>query len=107
MSGHDPQLTRASLIKRIRDVRDASAWTTFLETYAPLIYGYCRRKGLQESDAADVTQEVLSEIAKAARGFEYRPERGRFRNWLGALTRHKLAGYFRRHPRLRTGADEQ
>ena len=88
--------TRASLILRIRDARDGSAWETFLETYVPLVYRYCRRRGLQDSDAADVTQEVMVQVARSARSFEYRPERGRFRDWLGTITRRTLSNHFQR-----------
>jgi RNA polymerase sigma-70 factor (ECF subfamily) len=76
---------------RIRDVHDAESWGTFVDVYAPLIYHYCRLRGLQDADAADVGQEVLAQVARSIRSFEYRPERGRFRDWLGALTRHKIA----------------
>src|SRR5262249_31789312 len=30
--------------------------TQFVQIYAPLIYGYGRKRGLQQADAADVTQ---------------------------------------------------
>jgi RNA polymerase sigma-70 factor (ECF subfamily) len=85
--------TRPSLLLRLRDARDADAWETFVDTYGPLVYGYCRRKALQEADAADVTQEVLGEVARCIPAFRYDPERGRFRAWLGTLTRRRLARF--------------
>lgn len=85
--------TRPSLLLRIRDPKDAEAWRTFVEIYTPLIYGYCRHHGLQEADAADVTQEVLVKVAGAIGSFEYRPERGRFRDWLGTVTRGELVRF--------------
>lgn len=101
-------LTRPSLLVRIRDARDAAAWSEFLEIYAPLVYRYAIRRGLQDSDAADVTQDVLAQVARSARGFEYRPERGRFRDWLGTITRSKIANHYRttrRDPRA-IGGDQ-
>ncbi|HKI37474.1 MAG TPA: sigma-70 family RNA polymerase sigma factor [Gemmataceae bacterium] len=86
--------TRPSLLLRIRDPRDAAAWQTFVDVYAPLVYAHCRRKGLQEADASDVTQEVLTEVAHSIAGFRYDPQRGRFRDWLGTLTRYRLAHFF-------------
>jgi RNA polymerase sigma-70 factor (ECF subfamily) len=71
---------------RIRDAQDAASWRTFADAYAPLICRYSRRRGLQDADADDVTREVLAEVARCVRTFEYRPERGRFRDWLGTLT---------------------
>jgi RNA polymerase sigma-70 factor (ECF subfamily) len=87
--------TRPSLLVRIRDPGDAEAWRTFLSTYTPLVFGYCRRYGLQDSDTADVTQEVMAQVARSMRGFAYEPDRGRFRDWLGAVTRSKLVEFFR------------
>jgi RNA polymerase sigma-70 factor (ECF subfamily) len=82
--------TPPSLLVRIRDARDAESWQTFVDLYAPLVYRYCRRRGLQEADAADVSQEVLLQVARSIRTFEYSPDRGRFRDWLGTVTRGKL-----------------
>jgi RNA polymerase sigma-70 factor (ECF subfamily) len=93
--------TRPSLLLRIRDPQDAEAWQTFVEMYTPLIYGYCRHHGLQEADAADVTQEVLVKVAGAIGTFEYRPERGRFRDWLGTVTRGELVRFVKKMGRGR------
>jgi RNA polymerase sigma factor (sigma-70 family) len=88
-------VTRPSLLLRLRDGADSDSWRTFVETYAPLIYSYCRRQGLQEADAADISQDVLLQAARSLRTFEYRPERGRFRDWLGTVTRHRIARFLR------------
>ncbi len=56
-----------------------------MEVYSPLIYGFCRMRELQSSDAADVTQEVLMRVAKAIRSFEYNRENGLFRDWLARI----------------------
>jgi RNA polymerase sigma-70 factor (ECF subfamily) len=101
--------TRVSLLASLREVRNAAAWNeswkTFVATYAPLVYRYARRRGLQDADAADVTQEVLTETARCLRTFEYQPERGRFRDWLGTLTRRQLTRFFAKQQRdvSRTG----
>ena len=62
---NDPQPTRASLLIRIRNQADREAWSQFVEIYAPLIYGFGRNRGLQDSDAADLTQDVLQSVAGA------------------------------------------
>jgi RNA polymerase sigma-70 factor (ECF subfamily) len=38
-----------------------------------------------------VAQEVLGQVARSIGGFDYQPGRGRFRDWLGTVTRHKIA----------------
>ena len=60
-----------------------------------LIYRSCRRRGLQDADAADVGQEVLAQVARSIRDFEYQPGRGRFRDWLGAVVRKRSPGSWR------------
>ncbi|HLJ97009.1 MAG TPA: sigma-70 family RNA polymerase sigma factor [Gemmataceae bacterium] len=95
--------TRPSLLTRIRDVRDAEAWKLFVETYAPLVYRYARRQGLQDADAADVAQEVMVEAARCLRTFVYQPERGRFRDWLGTVSRRRLARFHRQQKHQEAG----
>jgi RNA polymerase sigma-70 factor (ECF subfamily) len=96
--------TRPSLLLRIRDSADTEAWRQFADLYARVIYGYCRRRGLQDADAADVTQEVLAQVARSIRSFEYSPERGRFRGWLGAVTHSKIERFRRTASRSDGGA---
>jgi RNA polymerase sigma factor (sigma-70 family) len=83
-------LTRPSLLVRIRDPQDVQSWKLFVTTYAPLIVAYCRKRGIQGADADDVTQEVFAKISRSIGGFEYQPERGRFRDWLGTVAHGEL-----------------
>jgi RNA polymerase sigma-70 factor (ECF subfamily) len=57
--------TRASLLVRLRDPHNRAAWREFVDLYAPLVYGYARKQGLQDADAADLSQEVLGAVAGA------------------------------------------
>jgi RNA polymerase sigma-70 factor (ECF subfamily) len=75
---------------RIRDPQDAIAWNDFIEIYAPLIHSYVRSRGLQDADAADVTQEVLHTVARHSPRFDYDPTKGSFRGWLFRITLNKL-----------------
>jgi RNA polymerase sigma-70 factor (ECF subfamily) len=89
----DPRDTRPSLLLRIRDANDSDSWADFATVYGPVIRGYCRRRGLQEADADDVSQEVLAQVARSIESFDYEPGRGRFRDWLGAVTRNKIVRF--------------
>ncbi len=82
--------TRPSLLLRLRDVGDVEAWQDFVRIYAPLVHRFARRQGLQDADAADLTQDIMGEIIRAIRSFEYQPSRGRFRDWLFAITRRRF-----------------
>jgi RNA polymerase sigma factor (sigma-70 family) len=94
MSGDESALhTRPSLLLRIRDGADADAWRTFVTIYGPIVYRYACRRGLQDADAADLSQEVMGKVARAIRTFEYRPERGRFRDWLLTIVRQRVAQF--------------
>src|SRR5262245_38241448 len=79
MQSNGDSRTRSTLLLRLRDLSDRAAWEEFLDSYAPKIYGWCRRFHLQEADAADVTQEVLGKLVSALRRFDYDPARGSFR----------------------------
>jgi RNA polymerase sigma factor (sigma-70 family) len=100
--------TRASLLVRLRDPRDDVAWARFVDIYGPLVYDYGRRHGLQDADAADLTQEVLRAVARSAGQFRYEPARGSFRSWLFTVARTKrinLGARESRQPRGRGGSD--
>jgi RNA polymerase sigma-70 factor (ECF subfamily) len=86
----DSPTTRVSLLVRIRDRADAEAWAEFVDLYAPLVYALARRHGLQDADAADLTQEVLRTMVRVAPRFAYQPHKGSFRGWLLTVARNQL-----------------
>ncbi len=104
-----PPETSASLLIRLRDATDKASWGTFVAVYGPMIRGYCQYQGLQEADAADVSQEVLVRVVRSIGAFEYQPTLGRFRDWLGAVVRNSVRR-FRDRDRTAphgTGAEER
>lgn len=95
--------TRPTLLIRLRS-RDSEAWRQFVELYAPAVFRMCRRRGLQDADAADVTQEVLRAVA--AGPLAYIPERGTFRSWLYGIVRNKIHDFLDRHSRHPSGSGD-
>ena len=68
--------TGSVLLLLLGNPTDAECWTNFVDRYAPKIYGWCRQRGLQEPDAEDVTQEVLTQLVQKLRTFSYDPHKG-------------------------------
>ena len=102
--------THVSLLARLRlDPRDQAAWDAFVERYGRRIFGWCRGRGLQEPDAEDVTQNVLIDLARQMRTFEYRPAPGRqgsFRAWLHQVTYRAWCDFLSSRPAPAVGGSE-
>jgi RNA polymerase sigma-70 factor (ECF subfamily) len=102
----DSPSTRPSLLLRVRDSRDGGAWAQFVAVYGPLIYGFGRKQGLQDADAADLTQETLRVVAGSIKSMEYDPTRGTFRSWLFQVVRHRLYRFRDRQARPGQGSGD-
>lgn len=87
--------TSLSLIRRVQ-VGDVDAWAHFVRVYGPQVYDWCRRFGLQASDAADVTQEVFRTVNSSIAGFTKQDSGGCFRGWLWTVTRSRFLDHVRR-----------
>lgn len=96
--------TRVSLLVRLRDDRDHDAWAEFVRVYGPLVYGFARKKGLQDADAADVMQDSLRVVVGAVKRLEHDPERGSFRSWLFAVVQNQLLRFWSRQDRAGRGS---
>lgn len=102
----DLEATRSSLLERLRDLEDREGWNEFFETYWRLIYGVARRTGMTEEEAMDVVQETMISVSREIGGFVYDRRRGRFRGWLGTLTRRRVADFFRAQVRQQGRREE-
>ena len=100
------EVTRPSLLLRIRDLRDEAAWAEFAKLYTPLIYRFSRRCGLQDADASSVTQDVLVTVARTIHRFEYNSASGSFRGWLKVVTRSRLSDFFQSQNRHVAGSGD-
>lgn len=99
-------VTRVSLLVRLRDGDDMQAWPEFIGIYAPVVYGFARKRGLQDADAADLMQEVLRSLSVAARRLDYDPARGSFRGWLFTITRNKVYNFLDKGRRQTRGSGD-
>ena len=89
----DSPMTRLSLIVQIRDGANQSAWQEFVKLYGPIIYGFARKRGLQDADAADLMQDVLRSVSSAIQRLDYDRNQGTFRGWLFTITRNKVFNF--------------
>lgn len=97
-----PSTTSQSLLQRAQEM-DPDAWRKVTSIYAPVVYRWCRHAGLQQTDAADVAQEVFRLVADQIAQFERRSNAG-FRGWLKAITNNKIREFFRAQKRQPQGA---
>ena len=89
----DSQMTRSSLLVRIRDGENVQAWSEVVEIYSPVVFGFLRRQGLQDADAADVAQDAFRTVARSIGGFDCDRRQGSFRGWLRAVVRSRLSDF--------------
>lgn len=101
----DPE-TRDSLILRLADTEDASAWEAFLAIYEPMLFRLARRWGLQDADARDLVQEVFVAVSRSIESFERRGGAADFRAWLARIAHHKFADLLSRRKRQAVGSGQ-
>lgn len=95
----DVEQTSHSLLQRLRERPTPDDWSRLVAVYDPWIRDWLRRQGVQDHDAADITQEVLSCVVSEMPQFRYDSERGRFRGWLRTITLNRLRAFWKARPR--------
>jgi RNA polymerase sigma-70 factor (ECF subfamily) len=85
----------ASLLERLR-AGETGAWERLAGLYAATVYVWCRRAGVCEADAPDVSQEVFSAVARHITDFRRERPGDSFRGWLWTITRNKVRDHRRR-----------
>lgn len=89
----DSPLTRASLLVQLRDGSNHAAWQEFVKLYGPVVYGFARKRGLQDADAADLMQDVMRSVSAAIVRLDYDRNQGTFRGWLFTISRNKIFNF--------------
>jgi RNA polymerase sigma-70 factor (ECF subfamily) len=90
--------TPVSLLEQLRQPDPQAAWGRFVALYTPLLLSWARRSGLQDSDAADLVQDVFAVLVQKLPEFHY-DSRKSFRAWLRTI----LLNRWRNQQRARHG----
>lgn len=94
----DENTTSLSLLDGIKSGRD-DAWERFVSIYGPVVYTRCRRRGLGEADAAELSQNIFLRIHRSIAQFRRDGEGLRFRFWLNAVIKSAIVDHIRRASR--------
>lgn len=92
--------TPQTLLKKIAEFAngdDAAEWVRFVELYTPVIRAFVSvREDVGADEADDVVQDVFVRLVGVLRAGKYRPDKGRFRSYLGTMVRRLLIDRHRR-----------
>jgi len=87
--------TSNSLLERLRQGPNETAWRRMVDLYTPLIRGWLRRYALKDSDCDDLVQDVLAVVVRRLPDFQRRPQVGAFRRWLRTIAVNCLRDFWR------------
>lgn len=91
--------TRHSLIIRLKDRQNESAWEAFVVAYEPFLYRMAERQGVPQRHVPDTVQQVLLSVAKSVDNWKDDGRPGSFRRWLSTVSRHIVIKFMTRERR--------
>jgi RNA polymerase sigma-70 factor, ECF subfamily len=98
--------TSISLLERVRRLEEHAAWEQLVTLYTPLLYFWTCRLGMNETDGADLIQDVFTVLLEKLPTFHYEAGKS-FRAWLRTITYNKWRDFQRRRAAdpLRQGSE--
>jgi RNA polymerase sigma-70 factor (ECF subfamily) len=90
----DPGSISSTLLEQAKNLEPA-AWGRLVHLYGPLVYRWCRQRGLQAADATDVVQETFRSLAAGLTRFHREQSGDSFRGWLWTVAQNKVRDHFR------------
>ena len=97
--------TRVTLLAKLKKTENHEAWLEFETIYRGFILSLILRMGINADDAEDISQAVLTKVWQKIEDFEYNQNKGKFHNWLAAMTRNTVKDFFRTKKNFITGRD--
>jgi RNA polymerase sigma-70 factor, ECF subfamily len=80
------EITSISLLDRLRQGPNDTAWLRMVDLYTPLIRGWLKRYALVTQDVEDLVQDVLAVVVRRLPEFRKELRVGAFRRWLRTIT---------------------
>jgi RNA polymerase sigma-70 factor (ECF subfamily) len=90
------QLTSLTLLDRLQDDTDHSAWELFVQMYQPLMEHCLAISGVDRDDVEDLAQDCLAKLVVAIPDFKHNGRIGAFRAWLRTIVVHRALEHLRR-----------
>jgi RNA polymerase sigma-70 factor (ECF subfamily) len=84
------------MLDALRDPNEREIWQSFVTQFGPIIHGVVMHVGVPRRDADDVVQETLLEFVQSMRSGKYERGRGRMRQYLRGIARHRAIDALRR-----------
>jgi RNA polymerase sigma factor (sigma-70 family) len=105
MAEENQYQTRLTLLAKLKKTENHEAWLEFENIYRGFILSLILRMGINADDAEDISQAVLTKVWQKIEDFEYNQNKGKFHNWLAAMTRNTVKDFFRTKKNFITGRD--
>ena len=83
--------TSITLVDKLRHCKDNETWSRFYELYSPLIVGFARQRGCDDTTAKDILQETMCQLLQYVKRFDYDPKRGQFRSYLLRIVMSRIS----------------
>ena len=91
--------TPLSLLDRIRQQPRTEDWERVVALYTPLLRDWLRRHPVQQPDADDLVQDVLSVLVEKLPLFAHSGRAGAFRTWLRRILVYQVRSFWRMNAR--------
>lgn len=92
----DPWATRMTLLEKIKDRHDDSAWEDFVLYYEKYIFSMLKRMRLYDSEAEELCQKIIVKLWKKLPEFDYTRGTAKFRTWLSRVVTNSVRDQIRR-----------
>ena len=102
----DNWVTKQTLIQRVQNPDDATAWDDFVSYYQTFIAMVLNKSNIHINEKEDLVQDILVKVWKGLPNYEYRKEQAKFRTWLSILIRNTMLNYLDKLKRKNPGKVE-